>query len=106
MPRLFCIKKLFVIVPKHAKSYFVDFGTLRDYTYYVVIKLNITFIKVGEVGTVTVYTMLMLLIGNISTIINDTDVTDRAGACLKSVLRLSVDKMEHLFVITWMSKSI
>ena len=57
------------IVPKHAKSYWVDFGTLRDYTYYVVIKLNITFINVGEVGTVTVYTMLMLLIGNIFTII-------------------------------------
>ena len=29
--------------------------TIGDYTYYVVIKLNIAFIKVGGVGIVTVY---------------------------------------------------
>ena len=37
--------------------------TIRDYTNYVVIKLNIAYIKVGGVGIVIVNTILILFVG-------------------------------------------
>ena len=41
----------------------IYFGTLLKITHYVVIKLNIASIKVGGVGIIILYTILMLLIG-------------------------------------------